>query len=286
MPKETAQPPRKAIAQRIHEAYPTLTGGERKVADTILVAPSELAVCNAFELAARAEVSNATVTRFFRRLGYESFDAARQDARRLRETGSPLFAGRPAGVRGDPVSQFLAEETRVLEATLSRVNPLTIREIAGAVTKATRIRTLGYRNSAFLAQYLAAQLAQMRPGVAPLLLPGQTESEGIAMLGPDDLAIVVGLRRRTAGFTRVVEAIAARGTPVLLIADGTIRGAPAHATWTLDCVVETPHFADSYVGTMALLRLLYIEVKREMDKAGLRHLQDIEDLRDRLGELE
>lgn len=286
MPKEAADKSRTTIAQRIHEAYPKLPEGERKVADTILVAPSELAVCNAVELAARAEVSNSTVTRLFRRLGYGSFEEARQDARRLRATGSPLFSGRGTRSAGDPISRLIHEETTVLEATLSRVNPLTIREIGAAVAKAARIRTLGYRNSLFLAQYITAQIAQMRPGVAPLLLPGQTESEGITMLGPDDLAIVVGLRRRPAGFNRVVEAMAARGASILLLSDDTIRSAPAHATWTLDCVVDTPQFSDSYAGAISLLRLIAIEVRRIMDQTGQRHLQEVEDLRDWLGELE
>lgn len=286
MLKESADEARKPIVQRIHEAYEKLSEGERKVADIILVAPSELAVCNAFELAARAEVSNATVTRFFQRLGYGNFEEARQDARRLRATGSPLFAGHSASRTSDPISRLIQEETAVLEASLSRVNPLTIREIGAAVVGAARIRTLGYRNSHFLAEYVTANLAQMRPGVAPLLLPGQTESEGIAMLGPEDLAIVVGLRRRPAGFSRIVEAIAARGTPILLLSDETIRSAPAHATWSLNCVVDTPQFADSYVGALSVLRLISIEAKRALDLAGHRHLQEVEELRDRLGELE
>ena len=286
MPKETAETTRKAISHRIHEAYPTLTDGEKKVAETILADPSDLAVSNASELAERAEVSNATVTRFFRRLGYGSFEEARKDARRYRRSGSPLARGHDGSPKGDPISRMILEETTVLEATLSRVNPLILRDIGQAIVKASRIRTLGYRNSQFLSQYLTAQIAQMRPGVAPLLMPGQTESEGIAMLGPDDLAIVVGLRRRPAGFNRIIEAIASRGVPVLLLGDGTLRSAPAFATWTLDCEVDTPQFADSYVGAIALLRLIAIEARRALDKAGHRHLQDVEDLRDMLGELE
>lgn len=286
MPKEAAEMTRKPIVQRIHEAYPKLPEGERKVAEIILAAPAELAVCNAIELATRAEVSNATVTRFFRRLDYGSFEEARQDARRLRATGSPLFSGGGTRAQGDRIARLVQEETAVIDATLSRVNPLTIRDIGAAIIKASRIRTLGYRNSHFLAQYLTAQIAQMRPGVAPLLMPGQTESEGISSLGPQDLAIVVGLRRRPANFVRIVEAIAARGTKIVLLSDETIRTAPAYATWTLECVVDTPQFADSYVGALSVLRLIMIELESMLDKAGHRHLQEVEDLRHQLDELE
>lgn len=281
-----AEKMRKPMVQRIHESYSGLPEGERKVADTVLAAPAELAVCNAIEVASRASVSNATVTRFFRRLGYGSFEEARRDARRMRLAGSPLFSGQGAQAKGDRISRVIREETVVIESTLSRVNPLVIREIAQAIIKAPRIRTLGYRNSHFLAQYATAQIGQMRPGVAPLLMPGQTESEGITSLGTDDLAIVVGLRRRPAIFNRMVEAIAARGTSIILLADETIREAPAFATWTLDCVVDTPQFADSYVGAFSILRLIALEVEGALGRAGHRHLQDVEDLRAWLEELE
>jgi len=163
---------------------------------------------------------------------------------------------------------------------------LTLKEIGRAAARAQRVRTLGFRNSHFLAEYLTAQLTQMRPGAAPLHLPGQMQAEGISALGPKDLVIVVGLCRRPVGFTQLMESIAAQQAQVLLLADQTIREAPAHATWTLDCAVDTPHFADSYVGAIALLRLLVLEVRRALGKRGDAHLEQVEELRSRLSELE
>lgn len=286
MPKNRAQTSTRSITQRIHEAYTALPEGERQIADAILEIPAELAVWTASELAVRAGVSNATVSRFFKRLAYGSFEEARQDARRLRATGSPLFTGQAGARAGDLISDLIREESALIEATLSRLNPLTLKDIAKAIARAPRVRTLGFRSSHFLAQYLTAQLSQMRPGVAPMLVPGQTRAEGISALGKGDLAIVVGLRRRPAGFSRIVEAIAARGVRVLLLADQTVREAPAHATWTLDCVVDTTQFADSYVGAVSVLRLLTLEVGRALGEKGRAHLEEVEGLRTDLGELE
>ena len=286
MHKNDAETAPRPISRRIHEAYSALPEGERRIAEKILEAPAELAVWTASELAQRAGVSNATVSRFFQRLGYGNFEEARQDARRLRATGSPLFTGRTGTGAGDPISELIRAETALVEATLSRLNPLTVKEIGQAIAQAPRVRTLGFRNSHFLAQYVTAQLAQMRPGVAPMLLPGQTQAEGISTLGAGDLAIIVGLRRRPAGFARLVEAVATRGARVLLLADQTVRAAPAHATWTLDCVVDTPQFADSYVGAISALRLLILETGRALGEGGRAHLEAVEELREELGELE
>lgn len=286
MIKNRAETAPQTLAKRIHEAFSGLPDGERRIAETVLHDPAELAVATASELAQQAGVSNATVSRFFRRLGYSNFEAARQEARRMRATGSPLYTGRKAQQAADPISDLVAQEAALIEATLSRLNPLTLREIGEAIASAARIRTLGYRNSHFLSQYITAQLAQMRPGVSPLLLPGQTRAEGIAALEEGDLAIIVGLRRRPRDFTETVEAIAARGVKIVLLADQTVREAPAMATWTLDCVVDTPQFADSYVGAMSVLRLMTIEASRALGDRGQKHLERVEDLRGEMDELE
>ncbi|WP_245848215.1 MurR/RpiR family transcriptional regulator [Actibacterium ureilyticum] len=274
------------MTRRIHKAYAGLSDGERRVADAILDSPAELAVFAASELAEQAGVSNATVSRFFRRLGYANFDEARQEARRMRATGSPLYTGAGGADRADPISVLAAQEAQSIDATLSRLNPLALREIGAAIAKAPRIRTLGFRNSHFLAQYITAQLAQMRAGVAPMLLPGQTRAEGVSALEPGDLAIIVGLRRRPRDFVQTVDAVAAQGAQIVLLADQTIRAAPARATWTLDCVVDTPQFADSYAGAMSVLRLLTIEAHRALGDRGQKYLERVENLRDAMDELE
>ncbi|MCB1328785.1 MAG: MurR/RpiR family transcriptional regulator, partial [Maritimibacter sp.] len=63
MPKNDAHTPARSVTVRIHEAYGGLPEGERQIADVVLEAPAELAVVNAGELARRAGVSNATVSR-------------------------------------------------------------------------------------------------------------------------------------------------------------------------------------------------------------------------------
>ncbi|TDE36726.1 MurR/RpiR family transcriptional regulator [Antarcticimicrobium sediminis] len=288
MPTNEAEIRPESLLKRIHEAYSALPGGERKVADAILNAPSEMAVWTASELAGHAGVSNATVSRIIQRLGYRNFEAARQDARKLREIGSPLFMNEKADLAQDdgPYGGLVRAETEIIEATLSRLDMAMLHEVAEAIAGARQIRTLGFRNSRFLADYFTAQIVQMRPNVAPLVLDGQTVAEGIAGLGEGDVVIVIGLRRRPARFSRLVQAIAARKARLVLLADSSLREAPAYATWVFDCVVDTSWSRDSYVGALALLRLLAIECGTALGEAGRQHLNTVETLREDLDELE
>ena len=277
-----------SLLKRIYEAYGALPPGERKVADAILNAPAEMAVWTASELAGHAGVSNATVSRIVQRLGYRSFEQARQDARKLREVGSPLFIRHRLDV--DPesgrYSRLAQSEAEIIEATLSRLPVGIVQEAAEAMAGARRLRTLGFRNSRFLADYFSAQLSQMRGGVAPLVQDGQTVAEGIAGLGPGDVVLIVGLRRRPAGFSRMVRLIAGRQARIVILADSSLREALDCATWTLECAVETHLALDSYVGALAILRLLAIECGKALGEGGRRHLNTVEALREDLEELE
>jgi len=276
---------RDSLTGRIHRVYGDLPAGERKAADFVLDRPGELAVYAANELATRVGVSNATVSRFFKRLGYESYDDARVDSRRMRASGSPLYLTEENG-RQNALSAHLAVEADIVATTLSMLNPETLRAATEAVAKARRVRIAGFRNSYFAAEYARNLLAQIRPDVAMLTRPGQTLAEGVAELNRGDVAIVLGFRRRVARFNDFVAAVEATGAEILLLSDRSVREAPLRARWTITCAVETPQALDSYSGAMAVLRLIALDLIRQLGADARSLLQKIEQTHELLDELE
>lgn len=269
-----------SLTQRVHRQYPVLPARERAVADLVLDSPGEVAFWNASELAARAETSVATVSRLFQRLGYDGYESARRAARAARASGSPLYLAQHSPERAAEA------DVAAVEMTLSAANPLALAEVAGRLARAPKVRLVGFRNSMFLADYLVTVLSNYRPGVAPLLSPSQTLAEGLADIGRGDIAVAVGFRRRPAGFRTLVEAVAASGAEVALIADRSIRQTPASARWTLLCAVETTDGLDSYAGAFALARRIAGETTRQLGAAGRRRLESIEALHETVGDLE
>ncbi len=280
---------KESLTQRIHRVYRDLPEGERSVADLVLDSPGDLAAWAASELAVRAGVSNATVSRLFRRLGYESYDEARRASREMRAHGSPLYLAdtRKRSDRvGGIIADHLAKETAQIEASLAMLNPLTVQAVAGQIAIARRVRLAGFRNSRFTADYARSALAQFRPDVEILNAAGQTLAEGVAGVGPGDMVIIVGLRRRPAGFVEFVRSVAATGADVALLADGSVREAPAMVRWTLTCAVTTPQVLDSYAGALSVLRLIALETMRLLGSDGRHHLERIETIHEGLSELE
>ncbi|WP_233518929.1 MurR/RpiR family transcriptional regulator [Paraburkholderia xenovorans] len=93
--KKEKRPPA-SIESRIAECYDELSEIDQRLADVILSAPGQLAMQTATELASSAQVSKATATRFFQKLGYASYDDAPRDC--ARGTGR-RFAAVSAGQR-------------------------------------------------------------------------------------------------------------------------------------------------------------------------------------------
>lgn len=281
--------PLKSIVDPIHRAYDGLSARERQVADFILESPGEISMYPASELARRVGVSNSTVTRFVQRAGFASYEEMRLAAREARSWGSPLFlAGREAG--GDGREALIAEvaeaEAGAMRAALDGLGPALVDELAGALVGARRVGFLGFRNSQFFAAYARWQFIQFRPDTRVLPGPGETLAEGLADFGPADVVVVIGIRRVVGAVERALAALAARGVPVLLIADPSARGMPALARWTVICPVENPQVLDTYAGVLAVLRLLAVAALRRSGKAGRDRLEAIETEHDALGDFD
>jgi DNA-binding MurR/RpiR family transcriptional regulator len=288
---EAASTEEKSLVKRIHEEYEGLPTGERKVADLVLDFPGELAAYSASEMAKLAQVSNATVTRLFQRLGYDSFEEARRSSRQAREWGSPLFLAtdssrKPAESGESSLLGFAEKEAILLQAALAELTQGQVDEITTALAKARNLGFMGFRNSYYFAAYARWQFIQFRKKTRMIPGAGETVAERIADLGKGDVVLVVGVRRMVGILKRYMKAISKTGASVLLITDPSVREIPAFARWTITCPVENPHVFDSYAGVLAVIRLLAYETFRKAGKPGRDYMQQIEAQHEELAEFE
>ena len=87
-----------SFVSRVREALGALPPTERRLGEFVLDFPGNLSSYSASELARLTGVSNASVTRFVRRLGYESYDEARRHAREAGSSGAPLYLAKGVAV--------------------------------------------------------------------------------------------------------------------------------------------------------------------------------------------
>ena len=244
------------IGQRIDGRYGELSPQEQRAADFILDHMSDLAVYNASELARLSGVSKATVSRLFRRLGFQDSAEVREHARALRSLGAPL--GGPGASAGTPsrLAAHAEAEHDNLRRLLLTLEDGRLDAAARLVQSAQSVVIVGLRNSYPLALHLRQQLVQARDHVRLAPLPGQSLGEELAGLGPRDVVVLMGFRRRMEGFGDLVAAIRRRDIPLVLIADSSARKYSDQATHWLECPVDSVSAFDSYATAMSLVNLL------------------------------
>lgn len=248
------------IDQRIAGRYADLSPQERRAADVLMAHLDDLATYRAAELAELAGVSKATMSRLFRHLGYDDFSEVREQLRSLRGRGVPVtLDGAPSLVA------HVEHEVANLHRVVAGIGEAGLDEAADLLAAATSVVVVGQRNSYPVALHLRQQLGQARGGVSVAPAPGQSLSDEVIGLSPADVAVVVAFRRRPATTAGLMDLLAARGVPTVLLADPSARSLAAGATVWLECPLTTASAFDSYAAAMSVVAVL---ADRVLDRCG------------------
>lgn len=274
------------IGRRLQQHFAELGPQERRVGDFILAHLEDLAVYSAADLARLSGVSKATVTRLFKRLGYDDFKAVKAHARRLRHYGVPLAAN--AAALGEGVEHFRRHAEREwenLHHCLEALTPARFEAVVAALDIAPEVAIAGYRNSYPVALHLRQQLLQARANVRLVPAPNQSLAEELVELDPAALIVVIGFRRRPRLFETLIDTLARREQRVLLIGDPTTMQYDDRVTWRLECRLETISAFDSYASAMSLVSLLANAMLHRRLAAGRARIGDVTELYEALDEL-
>lgn len=273
------------IERRILDLYDQLTASEKKLAKVVLECQDNLAGYSATELADRAGVSKATAVRFFRRLGYESYNEARVQARDASDNGSPLSelleTEAPVPQRGT-LSAHLGQELQNLTRTLEGVRSDTLNDAVTALAEAERVWVVGFRNSRALAVYARALLIQLKPDVRLVPSGELSLAEELADIGPNDAMLVIGFRRRLQGLLDALEAARGAGARTILLTDPTAARSAGMAGIVLRCYTRSVSLFDSYVAPMSLLNHLFSRLVTELGDSAVERMDRIERMHGRL----
>ncbi len=237
-----------ALGERIDTAYLELTPQEQRAAEFMRAHLADLAVYNATEVARLSGVSKATVSRLYRRLGFESAEDLREHVRGLRAVGTPIPSEAVAAH-----ATHLEQELANLRAALSGID---LGPAATSIASAGRVLVMGFRNSYPMALHLRQQLVQARPAVELAPQPGQSVGEELPGLETTDVVVLVGFRRRPKSFARLIAAIAESPATLVLLTDPSGRRHARYADHVIECPLDTVSAFDSYAVPASIIGLL------------------------------
>jgi len=274
-----------SFVARIRDALPGLHPSERRLAEVVLNFPGDLASYTATELAQLAHVSNATVSRFVRKVGYGSFEEARQAVRAEQQAGAALFR---FGSGGAPVEGVVAghlEQSRLnLDHTFAALSDESVDGLARALLAAPRVWIAGFRAAQPLARYLGWQILQVLPQVAVIPRDGETLAESLTAVEPEDCVVLISLRRTPRVAPALAAALAQTGAALALLSDAAEHEA-VPARWRFALATAAPGPLLNHVAAMAVCNLIAARIIELSGPEGRRRMSAIESAHAALGEL-
>lgn len=265
------------VLQQIEKHYASLSPSGKAIAHYLQQNPIAVLSQSTSLIAEKTATSKATVSRFFRQLGFDSHQQAKDTHVQLREQGVPV-------VSASSNTQQLESEIKNLSHTFEGMSMDVLKEVASLLAKANQITLIGFRNAYPIALHFRQQLKQIRTSIRLLPQPGQTLSEDIIDLGENDLVVLFGFRRRTRQFKFVLNSI--KHCKTVLITDPTGQIYRDQVNHLLVCHIGSESPFDSYAAPMSLVASLCNLTYEELGEEAAKRVEAITNVYIQMDELE
>jgi DNA-binding MurR/RpiR family transcriptional regulator len=273
------------LVDRIHECYERLGPGERQVADLLLASPDRMLGFTATELAERAGVSKATVSRFVGKLRLDSFEEFRRVVREEQRPvpGSPLaLLAEELDATSGELQRLLAESLRAdlgnLERTFATLTDDVVSAWVDLLEGAPKVVFVDFRKNYALAYYAYTLFNVLRANVALLPPPGASAVDGLLNVRPADVVVMFPFRRAQRDQDIVSAAVVERGAVLLTIGDAHANPATRRARLHISCATHGVGVFDSMVAPISVVNLLFTAVANRLGVDATHKLQELERL--------
>jgi DNA-binding MurR/RpiR family transcriptional regulator len=212
------------FSQLISERFSNLTKSEKRIANYLNQNLDESAFLSAGEIADQLQLSEATMVRFARTLGFDSYPAMRvalQDNFRHRLTHSSRLRSRLDDFReaGHIFERVVASEIDYLTEALQTVDRNSFNAAVELLRTHQRVFVFGLGPSLSLVDLLEIRLTRSARHVIPLNTSGREMLEPMLLMNDTDLLIAIGFFNLTPSLQIVLDFANQKKTPVILLTD-------------------------------------------------------------------
>jgi DNA-binding MurR/RpiR family transcriptional regulator len=270
------------ILQLLNSYAAQMTKKEKRVAEFIRAHHNQAFMLKSKDLAARADVSEATISRFVRKLGFASFLEFRDElARQSMEnysTANRLLALANQLESGEHVLHRIAgQDMDNLRQLTSLVKTEDVDRAVDALCGAQKIYSLGLRSCLGLSFHFYFCIRFFFPNVF-MLWPGCGDMpEKMLTAGKEDVVLAISFKRYTRGTVEMAQAIRPRVKTVIGISDSELSPIAQLSDISLVVPTSLPSFLESYTATLSLLNALIGGVAVQKKDVALPALERLEE---------
>jgi len=269
------------LLQHIDSLRDQLRNSERKVADVVTRPPEQVVSGRLSDLARSAGVSDPSVVRFCRAVGFDSFsDFKMRLAQDLAPSGDGAFRVSQVELsHGDTIATALpkvfAASLACLVQVRDKLDPAALENAAFAIARARRGEIYGFGASAAVAQDAEHKLFRLVPGVIARADP-HTQIMAVATLSAGDVVLLISHTGKSKELIEVAKLAAEVGATTIAV---THSQAPLAKLVDVTIGVDVEENTDIYMpmvsrlAQLVVLDVLTLGVALQLPPAAMQRVQ-------------
>jgi DNA-binding MurR/RpiR family transcriptional regulator len=274
------------FSQMISECYAQLTKSEKRIANHIRKHQEECAFLSAGELAETLDLSEATLVRFARSLGFDSYPAMRkvlQDSLRHRITHSARLRSRLDELRetGDLFERLVVSDMDYLTQALETVNRDELHRAVDLIEKHKRIFIFGVGPSTTLVSLMELRLCRFGWQVVTMTTAGREILEPLLLMNENDLLFVICFFDVSPTLHLVLDYAKEVHCPVIMLTDTLDAIVGKKADVVLAAKRGPMSGFHSLVVPMTIINSLLLSLANDQESV-MQNLDNLDQLRERL----
>lgn len=268
----------KDLQQKLKAHWDSFTASEQKIASYLLQNVRDVPFETAASLSKRVGVSQMTVGRFLRNLGYEGLNDLKEELRG--DASWRNFYRDAAPVKdADAITDHLHAEVRALTSIHALTGSKEWNGVVKMLATADRVTVSSFAQGTFLGLGLATMLQQARPNVS---FNSGLDGAYVDMLLDStrrSCIVLIDMRRYFQKFRAIAEEVVKRGIPLIIITDTDCYWARELTPHVL--MAQADRAWHNFSTYMSLFSLLMTSMIRERGDV-MERLGEVNELRERL----
>ncbi len=278
--------PMPSLNQLLKEKNVFLTPAQQKLMRYILSHEDESIFLNVEDLAEKVDVSEATVVRFSKALGFKGFPEFQKELRllfrnKLTTTSRLQNTAKKVANEGDVLNKILQTDIHNIEETLKQIPAQEFKQFVRSIDSAEKIIVVGLRSAYSLAIFLGIALEFLQKNVW-VIQPGIGDMwDRLLGLEKGDRVIGISFPRYTKQTVEVLRFAKERGNKTLAITDSLISPLAQHADHVLTARYQMDSFVESFTAPLSLINAIVTALGVCSKKSTMKSLKELEEVWER-----
>lgn len=270
----------------------SLTRTDAEIAEYILAHLSTIGFQTSTSLAAAIGVSDTSVIRFIRKLGFKGYSDFRGEmnaraARQINQVQQDLSPGEKYArsrvqLKQDSLINDVGGYTlENLQKSFAQLDQGTVDQVVEILLNSDRKYIAGFRGTACCAQYMASKLLFLMPHVVPVTHADATAVENLLDITSKDCLFLYSFPRYSEICRVLMEIARENGAKIILMTDRRTCPLANKADVVVVAQVEGLGFTNSYVAPLSLSEVFLLAISGQQDVTNSERFSRIDAVMDR-----